>query len=195
MAGGLAVFVRNEIRHLFKPVDNNNEDSVWIEFCKGEDNMNIFIGTCYISPSQNKNSQGSLETFFKEAKSLNEKGRVIMQGDFNARTACQPDYIKQDKMDDLFQISNVFQPLSRNSEDTKTCPRGVELLDFCKSFDYSLLNGRKTGDIFGKYTSFQWNGSRVVDYVLSDQNIFDQIITLLEILFLGFPTIVLYSLN
>ena len=26
------------------------------------------------------------------------------------------------------------------------------------------------GDIFGKYTSFHWNGSRVVDYVLSESS-------------------------
>ena len=30
-----------------------------------------------------------------------------------------------------------------------------------------ILNGRKTGDLFGRYTCHNWNGSSVVDYVLS----------------------------
>ena len=41
------------------------------------------------------------------------------------------------------------------------------LLDVCKLNDFLILNGRKTGDLSGSFTSHQWNGSAVVDYVLS----------------------------
>ena len=177
IAGGLAVFVKNEIRHLVEPIANHNEDSIWIKICKGQsmENKDIFIGTCYISPTQNKNSQGSLDTFFEEAKQFSEKGHVILQGDFNARTAHVPDFIKKDKLDDVFHIENYEEPTLRNSEDKKTCKRGLNVIDQCKSFDYLILNGRKTGDIFGKCTSFQWNGSSVVDYALVSRNIFEKI--------------------
>ena len=37
--------------------------------------------------------------------------------------------------------------------------RGRELLDLCKVNDMIISNGRKIGDLFGKYTSHQWNGS------------------------------------
>ena len=103
------------------------------------------------------------------------KGHVIMQGDFNARTANIPDFIKKDKMDDIFHIENQEEPLLRNSEDKKTCERGLSMLDLCRSLDYLILNGRNTGDIFGKYTSFQWKGSSVVDYALSSRDLFDKI--------------------
>ena len=66
-------------------------------------------------------------------------------------------------------------PLKWNSEDSKICKRGHNLLDSCKSLDFLIVNGRKTGDIFGKYTSIQWNGSSVVDYVLTSPKTFDQI--------------------
>ena len=41
--------------------------------------------------------------------------------------------------------------------------------------DTLIVNGRKTGDIFGKYTSLQWNGCRVVDYLLASSPYFDKI--------------------
>ena len=70
------------------------------------------------------------------------------------------------------------KPLSRNSQDIKNCARGACLLDMCRFLDFLILNGRKTGDIFGKCTSFQWNGSSVVDYVITAASSFYRITTL-----------------
>ena len=39
----------------------------------------------------------------------------------------------------------------------------------------NILNGRKTGDLFGRITSFQWNGNGVVDYVISSHDLFPHI--------------------
>ena len=39
-----------------------------------------------------------------------------------------------------------------------------------------ILNGRKPGDIFGKYISFHWNGKAVVvDYGIVPADIFENI--------------------
>ena len=38
-----------------------------------------------------------------------------------------------------------------------------------------IINGRKTGDPFGKITSYQWNGKSVVDYVISNVELFHNI--------------------
>ena len=48
----------------------------------------------------------------------------------------------------------------------------------CKNFELNILNGRKNGDLFGNYTSFQYNGNAVVDYVISSEKIKEQIPTL-----------------
>ena len=96
----------------------------------------------------------------------------------NARTNCLPDYIERDKSDDTFGITNQEKPLPQNSEDRKTCPRGDCLLDLCKSLDFPIVNDRKTCDIFGKFTSFQWNGSSIVDYVITSIASFDIISTM-----------------
>ena len=67
----------------------------------------------------------------------------------------------------MFGIENDYNLPTRNSEDSSMNTRGNELLDFCKTNDYLIVNGRKLGDIFGNYTSHQWNGSSVVDYFIA----------------------------
>ena len=41
----------------------------------------------------------------------------------------------------------------------------------------AILNGRKTGDIFGKYTSINWNGKAVVDYSIVPTDFFEEVIS------------------
>ena len=53
--------------------------------------------------------------------------------------------------------------------------RGKELIGLCKTLNISILNGRKTGDLFGKITSYQWNGLGVVDYAISSHALFSSI--------------------
>ena len=89
------------------------------------------------------------------------------------------DTVTIDKYDDHFMVSaeNITSNVqSRNSEDTVPADhRGKELLEMCKSLGLLILNGRKVGDLFGGYTSFQWNGSSVVDYVLASHSIYSSI--------------------
>ena len=66
-------------------------------------------------------------------------------------------------------------PPPRNSEDHGTNKRGDELLDFCKSNEFPIVNGRKIGDLFGKYISHQYNGSSAIDYLLTTNNFFENI--------------------
>ena len=72
----------------------------------------------------------------------------------------------------MIPTENLSQDVhGRNSEDNVPSDhRGKELLEMCKSLGLLILNGRKVGDLFGKYTSFQWNGSSVVDYVLASNS-------------------------
>ena len=194
LSGGVAVFAKKGIAHMVNYVNNNNEDSIWVKLCKedtGEPN-DIYLGTCYVSPSNKLKNQNLgigkgvafgevnpkhrvLELFFEEANYFKTQGEVIIQGDVNARTGCHPDFIASDKFDNVFGIENQDDNPIRNSEDKITCERGAVLLDLCKSLDFRIANGRKAGDIFGKYTSIQWNGSSVVDYVMTSLTSFYKI--------------------
>ena len=101
------------------------------------------------------------------------KGLVMLQGDFNAITNQQPDFIVNDESKEGLDIENYPTVPVRNSEDArKTNLRGEEMLELCKLLYMNILNGRKTGDVFGKTTSFQRNGNGVVDYVISSHDLF-----------------------
>ena len=137
--------------------------------------QDIFVGTVYFTPRKNHhdNSKKILE-LFEEILFFQKKGRIILQGDFNAHTNMDSDTIAPDKFDNT-SIPNNNIP-QRNSEDKiPSDHRGKELLELCKASGLVILNGRKTGDIYGKLTSFQWNGNSVADYVIVSQSIYDNI--------------------
>ena len=77
----------------------------------------------------------------------------------------------------MIPIDNLTEGIqSRNSEDKVSADhRGKEVLEMCKSLGLLILNGRKVGDVFGAYTSFQWNGNSVVDYVLTSHSLYHSI--------------------
>ena len=109
----------------------------------------MIFGLYYCSPSKKD------DTFFtsvnEEIESFQRMGQVYM-GDFNARTAKEIDIIEQDKFDTNFYLQNQVNIPKRNSQDKQITSRGKEFLDICKINDIIIVNGRKIGDIFGKFT-------------------------------------------
>ena len=67
--------------------------------------------------------------------------------------------------DDDSNLADYFK--TRNSDDDTVNARGKELLDLWKLKKLEIINGRKPGDLFGKYTCHNWNSSSVFDYFLS----------------------------
>ena len=55
IAGGIAVFVREEVKDLVQVLENENEDSIWIKIKKEKfgGKNDIHIGTYYVSPEGN----------------------------------------------------------------------------------------------------------------------------------------------
>ena len=137
----------------------------------------IYLATCYFSPSHVSDNK-AITNLEDDIIFLGEKGHVIITGDLNARTGNHSATIIPDKSDEDFNIHNNNPLPKRNSQDKAINERGNELLGICKSLEFSIINGRKTGDPFGNFTCFKWNGNSVVDYVISSDSIFDQISTL-----------------
>ena len=166
---------------MIQAVPTENQNSIWVkinkDFC-GE-NEDIFLGSFYVSPDR----KGSTKTEFfslvnDDIDKFRDKGAVLVQGDLNARTGNEQDFIQSDKFDNSLEIEiqisgtsleseNLNNKLSRNSQDKTVNQRGNELLDLCKANDMLITNGRKVGDLFGKLTSHQWNGSALNDYLLA----------------------------
>ena len=180
VSGGIAVFSKESLFDSTHVVPNTNENSVWIKFKKkSPEDTDLFIGSYYISPSNKNDKFDAFTLLNEEIKRFNDKGDILIQGDLNGRTGQKEDFIQPDEfLDELFdgvstQSSYILPP--RNSEDSKTNARGEELLDFCKSNEFAIVNGRKVGDLFGKCTSHQYNGSSSVDCVLTPITSFEKI--------------------
>ena len=183
-SGGIAIFAKEHLQTVLQPIYTKNQDIIWIKLGKQSAALarDVYLGTIYFSPSKGeiKNCE-KISNLSEEIISFNRKGgEVILQGDFNARTSNSTDIVEPDKFDPMNPIldTNQITMNPRNSKDSKLDGRGKELLDLCKSLDLNIVNGRKTGDIFGDFTSFQWNGNGLVDYVITSKNLFSSILSL-----------------
>lgn len=174
---GIAVFVKEDVKHLFHLVPSDNEDIIWVKMKKEDTggNKDVYIGTCYLNPSKGKDSDRKITKLTEDVITFQKKGDIMITGDLNAKTGNLDDFIAPDKTDELFDLSFGQPPSKRNSQDNTVNPRGKDLLDMCKSFDLNIVNGRKTGDPFGNYTCLKWNGSSVVDYLISSPQIYNSI--------------------
>ena len=99
----------------------------------------------------------------------------MINGDVNAKTGNLDDTITPDKFDEEFDLKLNKPPPKRNSRDKAINPRGTEMLDMCKSLDLNIINGRKSGDLFGDYTCIKWNGNSVIDYLLTSSALYSKI--------------------
>lgn len=108
---------------------------------------------------------------------------VCLLCDFNSRTETDDDFIFIDDDDPSTEGIDIVNsgsflgmhslPRKRNSRDKTRNNFGKLLLDFCKSNDFFILNGRLNGDVEGKC-----KGVSVVDYCLCNVNILSNFIRL-----------------
>ena len=183
ISGGLAVFIKDKFVEVVEPVANENPDSIWVKIRKEKSGEmeDVFIGSYYVSPGNRRNAHKDFyASISEEIENFKQKGIVVVQGDLNARVGRQPDFIEFDKHLDVGGIvpgsvgedsvdtmgGDLGDQPPRNSEDGTVNSRGRDLLDLCKVNDLLIVNGRTAGDIFGKFTSHQYNGSAVNDYLL-----------------------------
>ena len=103
-------------------------------------------------------------------------------GDFNARTGCAIDF---NDIDQCMHIPrNNYLPSSqsqrkRKNYDNQFSDHGKTLLDICKTCDLQILNGRTTGDSFGKITFHSTKGVSTLDYSIVSHkliNLFENLI-------------------
>ena len=142
----------------------------------------VFLGTVYFSPEryEKRNNQDYLSQLEKEIRGFKLRGEVMIQGDFNARVGNMQDLVYYSKYFDKENNITCFDTnssmkLHRNSEDNVNKKRGKDLIDLCITSDLYIVNGRKLGDVIGRYTCFQRNGNSVVDCLIASHTVFEKI--------------------
>ena len=98
---------------------------------------------------------------------------TMIRGDFNARTNNLDDCVSKDGNNFINDTNeNCLQPQNRENFDRNINNYGKQLINICKNTDMRILNDRTKGDSLGRPTFHGRNGTSVVDYIICDENIF-----------------------
>jgi exonuclease III len=133
-SGGIAIFAKNSIAEFLEPFKTTNSDIIWVKLKKKHHHLpkDIYIGSVYTSGENNTKSIGEkIKNLSHDIETIKGKhGEIIIQGDFNARTANINDFVEYDKYDTLSEIDCIefFDIPPRCSEDKIHNNNGKELL-------------------------------------------------------------------
>ena len=178
LSGGLALLIKTKLENHISIVKKTN-NTIWCKISKEILNteQNLYLGGIYIPPEKSNYFDNEIfDQLELDINSFQMKGNVIIFGDFNARTGILNDFVSKDGHKFINDTSNYsFQPKSRQTFDTTINNHGKQLINICKTTDLRILNGRTKGDSFGKPTFHGKNGISVVDYIICDQNTFQNI--------------------
>lgn len=174
-SGGLAALIRKELAKGISYIQSPNlpECLIWLKlaksFFKWQDDL--YLAIIYLSPEYSTLTVRDNPDLFEKLESdiawFSQKGKILLTGDFNARTGAELDYIEDDDNAYLPMPNDYVpdRPQRKRVNQDKVCRRyGRALLDLCKSCGLRILNGRTIGDSLGNLTCHQYNGSSTVDY-------------------------------
>ena len=176
------MYINQKLANGVSYIPTENKNTIW---CKLDRNYfgfknDIYLGTVYLSPPnyERNNNDDLISEIEAEMLSFSQKGGIIVQGDYNARTGDIQEVVMNDDNTFLpvpedYEIDSKF---FRHSQDSGTVNfRGRNVLEICTALNLRIFNGRIVGDLEGKKTCFHYNGSSVVDYVIGSKAILQNV--------------------
>ena len=177
-SGGIVLATKEKYSDYVSVIENDSKYVLWFKIDKTLTDMktDMIFGIVYIPPENSKyccsDPYGKIE---REFLNLSKNEKVVILGDFNARTANEKDFIDISETESelfntdvlyLLEESNI--PLLRNSKDCVKNNFGNNLLNFCKGNNLFICNGRY-GDSSAGYTC---KDISVIDYVIVSPDMF-----------------------
>ena len=190
-SGGLALYIRDNIRNQVEWVHTGSPECTWIRLKNAdlETGGDLSICFAYANPpnSTYSSDQDALTKVYGDLCRFSQQGKCLVMGDLNGYTGTELDYIAHDSYNDrtdgtpLPHYYNEDEPcIKRQNKDTRNInARGQAILDLCIESNLRILNGRKLGDTGGNFTCFSENANSpsVIDYALCDATLFYQVNT------------------
>lgn len=186
-SGGIAVFVKESLRHACKFDPLSDSDVIWVRVQKEVTNLNndLYLAFLYVPPCNSSygkaNGKDIIQKLEKHIEFFSCKGKVLICGDFNARVGNYSDLLeKEDEPYIPLPHDGSYEfILPRSSCDNKTLNQhGKWLMDLCTDNQMYILNGRTLGDFDGKFTCHTPRGSSVVDYFIASRTLSYQIFSM-----------------
>ena len=176
-SGGTLVYVHNSIHKLIIATREHKNYCIFrvSKHLVPKIGIDVVIAATYIPPERSPYfSDQILDNLKHDLYEIqNEDNVVIVLGDMNARTSNLPDNSETAGFQHMsnIQLENEGVFIQRQNCDKETNKNGKSLIEFCKNLNLRTLNGRKVGDLYGKFTCFS-NGASSVDYGIASEGLF-----------------------
>ena len=150
-SGGVGLLVREEVleRYVVEVLDTDVEDVLWVRLNQENEEI-LTLAVCYIPPEPSGSGMGAEETLqllTEQVLRFGSQGPLIICGDFNARCG-------------TLDVHREGVP-PRKVIDVMRNSQGEDFVEFLKSVNMVVVNGRKGRDAF---TCISGRGCSVVDY-------------------------------
>ena len=179
-SGGISVYFKSSLENYVKIVQSTQCGIVWLKISKLilNNDSDIYVCCTYIPPTNSRilrqADQDMLDLIESDIEKYKILGKIILTGDLNSRMSNERDYIIHDQyLDSIDDPENAIYDTARVNSDHVIDARGQRLLDFCKSTNLLICDGRLYDDKNkGNFTFISKNASTVIDYVLANQTDF-----------------------
>ena len=191
-SGGVCIGVHRSFVNNINVIDTGCPDFQAMTIYPHDEDLRFTIINVYDSPEHSSykrklktggdQSETALTTLdlVQEFKAKHQNlGEILLLGDLNARIG-PVNPVFEDEVHETEYLTEGKpashpEPKERASKDVVVNSRGRLLLDFLSCSGLQVLNGRVLGDVFGEYTSVNYNGCSVVDYMTVTATLIDKV--------------------
>ena len=186
-SGGVALAVKENLADSVEILRSKSDNIMWVRIMCQNSDKDFLLGIVYISPINSSYTKNVLANQFRtweiltdELAKYQDKFRIGLLGDFNARTGLLTDTIVNDDVQytclpDDYTID--LDIIERQNCDKVVNAFGKRLIELCQMSGLRIVNGRKLGDSAGQKTCHEWNGSSTVDYMIIEESSFNKVKT------------------
>lgn len=181
--GGVCVLVKKSFSPYIKKIEVQIDECIILLATNSviPGNENVFLCFPYVAHENSivytdkvlKGIELLEQQYMNTCLTVNDNIPWFIGGDMNARTGEVYDVLLQNNLQDYCLQADCWSDLfdnvslpGRQSPDKDTNNFGLQLIQFCKTFDLFILNGRTKGDTPGKVTCVANGGMSVIDYML-----------------------------
>ncbi|KAL9972695.1 hypothetical protein ACROYT_G019055 [Oculina patagonica] len=187
-SGGITLLIKE---HLYQGVRINKcEDDKFLSWKLDRSffglSDDIFVCSVYLPPytsstqllGKNNDRLDCFTTLQNQLLDFSKKGKIILCGDFNARTGHLDDFAEDFSWDSGCNLGvSVSDHIKhRSNKDHKVNKFGSHLIELCHGFKLRILNSRAKGDRLGDFTCFTPNGVSSIDYAIVSEELLTEII-------------------
>ena len=179
-SGGVAILVKQGILEGVKAIEVPNPDITALKL-DGEFfglAKNTVIINTYARPENSsgrhiKSGEETIADCEELISELQGDYAVLLVGDFNARIGNDPCQAAEGEIEHV-PVPTDYTPDSINprcSQDNMVNKQGRFFKNLVMNTQMTILNGRTLGDFSGYFTSIQYNGCAVVDYIVATNDL------------------------